>query len=82
MFYNSIVTSKLLIFFPNLVDHFHGLGDDVVLVILGCLHQTEGAETLTGVLAEQVHVGLQERLVHLSPASPGERWQLQSKGDV
>ena len=82
MFYNSIVVLKLLIFFPNLVDHFHGLGDDVVLVILGRLHQAEGAESLAGLLAEQLHVGLQECLIHFSPASPGERGQLQSEGDV
>ena len=68
MFYGSIdSTSKFLIFFPNLVDHFHSLGDDVVLVILSRLLQTEAAESLTDILAEQPHIGLQEGLVHLGP---------------
>ena len=71
-----------MIFFPNLVDHFHALGDNVELVIFCRLHQTEGAETLTGILRDQPHVGLPEGLVELSPASPGERWQLQSEGNV
>ena len=82
MFYNSIVISKLLIFFPNLVDHFHALGDDVKLVIFCRLHQTEGAETLTDILGDQPHGGLPEGLIDLGPASPGERWQLESEGNV
>ena len=69
MFY-KIVTSKFLIFLPNLIDHFHSLGDDVVLVILSRLHQAEAAKSLADILAEKLHVGLTEGLVDL-----GSEWR-------
>ena len=71
-----------MVFFPNLVDHLHTLGDDIVLVIRGYLDQAEAAESLTGVLAEKPHVGLQKGLVDGSPASSGEGGQLEGEGNI
>ena len=71
-----------MVFFPNLVDHLHTLGDDIVLVIRGRLDQAEATESLAGILVEKPHVGLLEGLVDGSPASPGEGGQLEGEGNI